>query len=175
MSKKPTPSDIFADFLAEACTEVLREARQRPEVPESLRTETDGLTPEAIEEMRSTPEYLKFKDEYKRRIRELAEFVNAHQKKYNCTLFLIGAIDISITSTGGANCITSTTISGRNDAVEKSIIAAMNDKNIANLLIGQAKKVMITKLMNDAMFTDDGTSDGETTGEPDSAEPTSDE
>lgn len=163
------------DRLVEACNEVLHEAKHPQSIPPHLRTKTDDLDKKSFDELLNTPEYLEFRAEYDRRIRELSEFVEVHRPEYNCSLLIIGttATSTSTTDNNPNACRLKCHMLGRVDTLKRSIAGALTDETFDDLITGQVKRKLILELMRSSMFTDGETSDGETTGEPDTAEPTS--
>lgn len=116
-----------AGLLGQAILSAIAESTR--EIPDESKTAVDGLDRDAFRAVKETAEYKAFAKEFNDKINDLNDFVNAHQKAYNC------AIVIASTAICGDDLHSgSLAVSGRGDAIREAFYEILGNDDMREIL-----------------------------------------
>lgn len=116
-----------AGQLGQAILSAIAESTR--ENPDESKTAVDGLDSDAFRAVKETAEYKAFAKEFNDKINDLNDFVNAHQKAYNC------AIVIASTAICGDDLYSSgLAVSGRGDAISEALYEILGNDDMREIL-----------------------------------------
>lgn len=129
-----------AGQLGQAILSAIAESTR--EIPDESKTAVDGLDSDAFRAVKETAEYKAFAKEFNDKINDLNDFVNSHQKAYNC------AIVIASTAICGDDLHSgSLAVSGRGDAIREAFCEILGNDDMREILERiQAKRRLIDTL-----------------------------